>query len=181
MEKKIKLLNVKVIHTLDESPDTSCIGQYTDRVMPGKGQIIRVGEHYGEFLDEMDDENFDMPESRRECRFFIPYAGGIGPEEEDFKKYALQDFNEMESLNNGEWFFMGIFATAEVLTPSGMTQYFRSGGLWGIQSNSEFGYLSEVAEEEIKNLQAELKSFNIPLRGFKKMAQEAIDNPTEKF
>ena len=69
---------------------------------------------------------------------------------------AKQDYERMESYNAGQWCYIGIGAEAEVITNvenegtkqwHGVVQRVHSGGLWGIESDSESSYLESVERE----------------------------------
>lgn len=107
------------------------------------------------------------PLYHREYSYFKPYAGGEEEGSDDYQKYGKYDFERMEGLNSQDWYFMGIIAKAEILTTSGTMQVIRSGGLWGIESDSG-AYLEEVGKDELENLRLELTAL-----GFGK---RAIDN-----
>lgn len=51
---------------------------------------------------------------------------------------------------------IGIIAKAEVVSAQGICQTIRSGGLWGIESDSGKEYLEEIATEELGQLREEL-------------------------
>jgi hypothetical protein len=80
------------------------------------------------------------------------------------RKYVRQDYERMESLNQGSWCFVGIRAEAEIVISadrnaknySGTIQQITSGGLWGVESTSEASYLRQVAKEELTDLRAQL-------------------------
>lgn len=108
-------------------------------------------------------ELHDCPHSNRKYNYFLPYAGGEKEGTEDYQKYGKQDFARMESLNNGDWNFIGIIAKAEIVTESGIMQTIRSGGLWGIESDSG-DYLDEVGKEELVNLRSELMALGFGKR-----------------
>jgi len=55
---------------------------------------------------------------------------------------------------------LGIMAEAEI-SSEGVIQQIRSGGLWGIESDSGGSYFLEVAEEQYDELAAILKDFGI--------------------
>lgn len=156
----MKILKIKVERMNDESPDTSCIGEYTDK--PEDWAICRC---CGEYLANCDEEH-DIPSRGREFRFFKPYAGGEKEGTEDFQKYGKQDYDRMEGLNAGNWCFIGIGAKAEVVLNKtgdrarfhgGVIQHITSGGLWGIESDSENAYLQQVEGEQLTELAEELK------------------------
>lgn len=89
-------------------------------------------------------------------------------------EYVRQDYERMESLNRGYWCFMGVFATAEVQLSSMSTiQTLRSGGLWGIESDSG-DYFKEVEAEQLAELKDEMHA-----AGFSKRAIAAAFRKVE--
>jgi len=173
MEKN-RIERVWIERKIDECPDTSHMGEYTDDLEPGV--IVRdYGEFYeklptgmerdydGRFIGKADPE---VPQRGREYRGFIPYAGDEKVGTRDYYKYGIQDFKRMEGLNNGDWLYIGVIAKVEIVTGGGTIQILRSGGLWGIESDCG-DYIQEVEKEELESLEDELKSI-----GF---GQRAID------
>ena len=77
---------------------------------------------------------------------------------------AILDYDRMERLNAGDWAFIGIDAKAEVVIGN-VCQTLHSGGLWGIESDSEESYL----QEEESNQLAELRTILYEM-GFSKRA-----------
>ena len=69
----------------------------------------------------------------------------------------------MEELNNGEWNFIGIQARAEIVL-DGVCQTIRSGGLWGIESDSDDSYFQEVEQEELTSLRGILHTMGFSKR-----------------
>ena len=124
----------------------------------------------GELSDEATEcdcgERGDM--GRHEYRYFNPsfnYIGkdgqpadGLTPEE--VRKYTRQDYERMESLNRGDWGFIGIRAEAEIAIPSGpqsaTVQKITSGGLWGIESDSDEACFTETEQDELSDLREQL-------------------------
>ena len=111
-------------------------------------------------------------------RFFLPYAGGEKQGTEDYYKYGLQNYKRMEGLNNGDWFYTGVMAEAEVSYPieggSERIERFTSGGLWGIESDSSNDYIKQVSQGELADLKEHLKQFNVDLSNFDELAAEAL-------
>lgn len=115
------------------------------------------------------DKRGDM--DRNEYRYFNPSTnyvdengkiiqnagGGDTLTIEEVRKYVRQDYDRMESLNRGDWCFIGIRAEAQVQTGSDIVQEITSGGLWGIESDSDHSHLEETEKEELANLRDELK------------------------
>lgn len=152
MDKTKKILSVKVKRMMDDDPDTSFLGEYTDDLEDWN--IDRCSEKY---ICEMDDDE-RIPERGREYRFFKPYAGGEKQGTEEYKEYGLQDFKRMESINRGDICFMGVRAEARVQLAGDLVQTITSGGLWGIESDSGPKYFKEVEDEQLSELRDELRA-----------------------
>jgi hypothetical protein len=58
---------------------------------------------------------------------------------------------------DGRFGFIGIRAEAEIVV-NGVCQIITSGGLWGIESDSDLQYLAEIEHEEVDQLKAILGS-----------------------
>lgn len=169
-----KLLSVKVKVMTDDSPDTSHLGAYTDE--PADWAIVCAE---GEYLANLRaaDEEYEVPERGREYRFFVPgaYTSDELANDEEVQKYGREDFERMKSLDNGDWRFIGIRAVAEVSSEHGAIQRLSSGGLWGIESDSEGSYFGEVAKEELGQLRAELEAYGVDLAEFEQLSTAAIE------
>jgi hypothetical protein len=81
----------------------------------------------------------------------------------------------MESLNNGNWCFIGIIAKAKIVTENGTLQTIRSGGLWGIESDSDKSYIAEIEQEQLAELRKELTALGFGKRAID-YAYQNIDN-----
>ncbi len=81
--------------------------------------------------------------------------------------YPELDYNRMEAYNRGQWMLLDISVSACVIVELGgsvqQTVTFRSTGLHGIESDSEDGYILEVAEEQKVELRGLLERFNVDL------------------
>lgn len=168
-----KISKITVKHILDEFPDTSFIGEYTDNLEDGV--IVREFDKFYEDLTEEELEN--IPSRGREFRCFKPYSGGENPGTEDYKKYGFQDYQRMEQLNRGHFCFIGIKAEAEILTSqnngqSWLINSFSSGGLWGIESDSDKSYIEDVEKEQIEELFSELKEIGFTEEDFQNVKIE---------
>ena len=168
-----KIESIKILHTFDEDPDVSWLGEYTDQI--NDGIVIRK---FDEFYERLSEEQLEqIPERSGEYRGFKP--GNHIPHDpknwdhvskekkrEVIKKYgslkkadytyALADYERMEQLNNGYFNFIGISAKSEVLTSYNgkdwLINTLSSGGLWGIESDSSSEYISEVQSEQLAEL-----------------------------
>lgn len=100
---------------------------------------------------------------------------------EENRKYAEQDYNRMQAYNRGVWCFMGIRAEAEVMPNThsdgngkwhGVWHKITSGGLWGIESDSDAEYIAEVEQQELASLKDELRAFGFSTRAISKAFQD---------
>lgn len=188
-----RILSVTVKRIADYDADTSDLGEYSDDAKDFA--IVAVGEHEGEFVDnlsctcehteEQHDPEFgtcyecpdlgcetfsrDTPERGREYRYFNPPADNYkGIEDEEVRKYCLQDYHRMRDLNRGEWYYIGIRAGAQVQLNGDLVQIIRSGGLWGIESDSDPSDFRSVEGEQLDELRDQLHAI-----GFSKRAVSA--------
>lgn len=88
--------------------------------------------------------------------------------------YVLEDYRRCEALNNSEWNYIGIIAKARVVGSGGVVQTLRSGGLWGIESDSGDDYIRQVEDEELTALAEILKGFGGSARAVARAIQGAI-------
>lgn len=120
--------------------------------------------------------------SSREYRYFNPSFNYVdksgkpvdGNTPKDIRKYVRQDYERMERLNAGDWCYIGIQSEAIIYIPymtegRGGRTYFKSepitsGGLWGIESDSEKSYIESVQQEELDNLKLELLALGLSRR-----------------
>jgi hypothetical protein len=103
---------------------------------------------------------------RGQYQYFNPNVANYkGEKPEDVRKYARQDYERMEAYNNQQWCYIGIRAVAKVQTALGAPiQTLSSGGLWGIESDSDSSYFDSVAGEELSQLKGELKALGFSAR-----------------
>ncbi len=131
-----KILGVKVHKDVDDCPDTSWIGEYHS-------------DHRDGAIDRK--ERGDM--GRNEYRFFLP---AMTAEQTGNPDSPEQDYARMEGYNRGDWGMIGIWAEAEVVLTGNTVQHIRSGGLWGIESDSDNDYLDQVECEQLAELREQL-------------------------
>ena len=141
MSKEIR--SIKIKQYFDSDPDTSFLGEYSNK--RAKFSFDR------QFLGDM---------NRNEYRYFNPYpnplTGKTQKEKKELYQWAKQNYERMESLNNQNWFFFGLVVEAEIII-NGVIQNISSGGLWGIESDSDRSYLQEIIKDEITDLKDQLK------------------------
>ena len=144
-----RILSVRVVSLPDYDPDLSYLGEYNSNP---DGDCV---------IDRQ--ERGDM--ERNQFRYFHPAMTG---EETGNPDSPEQDYQRCEAYSRCDWCMVGVRADAEVqLSNGGPVQDIRSGGLWGIESDSDKSYFSQVEGEELAQLRAELL-----LLGF---SEEAID------
>jgi hypothetical protein len=105
---------------------------------------------------------------RGEFRYFNGCVENYkGESPENIRKYVRRDYERMERLNRGDWYYVGVRAEAEILVPSGdasVVQEITSGGLWGIESDSDATYLKEIVAEELSSLRKQLRAVGFSTR-----------------
>ena len=136
---KPRILSVRIERAVDDSPDTSYLGEYSNTAET-EWAIDR---------QERGDQG------RNEHRYFNPT---MSPEDTGNPDSPEQDYQRMESLNRGDWCCLGIIAKAEVVLTGGVVQTLHSGGLWGTESDSGEDYLLSIEKEELANLRTELEA-----------------------
>jgi hypothetical protein len=120
---------------------------------------------------------------RSEYKYFNPnHENYAGCEHDAIVKYCIQDFERMEDLNNGGWWYVGVRAEAKILLPRNandgkpnnltfQSQTITSGGLWGIESDSDNAYIEEVTKDELADLREQLKQLGFSSRAISKAFQ----------
>jgi hypothetical protein len=154
-----RVRKITIKREFDEDPDTSHLGEYTDEL--AEWNIVCSERAYVRNLPE----DFECPPKGREYRAFKPYAGGEKPGSKAYQKYGLQDFDRMQALVNGHWYYFGVYAVAEVRMPSGILQTIRSGGLWGIESDAGREVVDSTIKEELAVLYGELDAIGADYAG----------------
>jgi hypothetical protein len=80
--------------------------------------------------------------------------------------YCCEDAYRLETLQRGDWCYLGIIAKAEIQVKGDVVQVIHSGGLWGVESDSG-NYLEEVAKEQLEELGEQLEAMGIGERAIK--------------
>ena len=108
---------------------------------------------------------------RHSCEFFNTSGNYKGESLEDIRTYTIQDYKRMESLNAGDWSYIGIMAEAEIIV-NGVSQTVASGGLWGVESDSDASYFSEIEGEELSQLRTTLYELGFSKRSIATACKE---------
>jgi hypothetical protein len=226
-----RILEVKIRRMLDDSPDTSYLGEYSNsaeseysidrahahdcasQAYNGVGAIKMLERILGHVqslhdaattADEVEamDAAYDVvdqaKEDVRDCdcgdgnlgrgqyQYFNPNVGNYeGEAPEDIRKYCAQDYERMESLSRGDWSYIGVRAVAEIGIgdvanfPKHFdvtTQTITSGGLGGIESDSDSSYFETVKAEQLVELKEQLRALGFSARAiataFKNVKEE---------
>jgi len=64
--------------------------------------------------------------------------------------------NRARQYRDGLFGFIGIYAHAEYFADGNLRQIIKSGGLWGIESDSDAAYLKEIEQEQLSELRDQL-------------------------
>jgi hypothetical protein len=216
MKNMKRIHKVTIRRMVDESPDTSWLGEYAsepsgefsiDRAhaddcqinnppVEGLEMLSRV-MHYltaltyepcpfsedGIWQDVSDAQDLliEKQDELQECdcgergdmgRGELRYFNGVvenykGETPEKIREYVIRDYERMERLHHGDWCYIGIRAEAEILIPSGghsVVQEITSGGLWGVESDSDKSYLSEIETDELAELRDQLRALGFSAR-----------------
>lgn len=140
-----RIERVQLVRELDDSPDTSYLGEYSSSPGPNDRTIDR---------EERGDRG------RNEFRYFI---AANSADDTGNPESVEQDYKRMEALNAGDWSYIGIYATAEIVV-NGTCQRVRSPGLWGIESDSEQSHFDEIGKEELAQLRDVLSELGFSAR-----------------
>lgn len=139
-----KLESIRLVKTVDEEPDLSWLGHYASSYGPNDVYIDRQERGHAE---------------RGQNRFFISGRVTKPPRTSRERRELEQDYRRMEDYGNG-WVMVGVYAEADVLV-NGVTERIRSGGLYGIESDSSAEYFDEVGQEEYDALKGILKEMGV--------------------
>jgi hypothetical protein len=154
----MKSVRIRTVRETEECPDLSHIGEYVGKLEPGV-----IDRRHRKFVEQIDYET-DTPVcfiDWCEREGFKPYAYGEEPGTPTYYEYGLANYHRMEAYEASDWKMVGVYAVAEIVTDSGLRQEIRSGGLWGIESDSDESYFAQVEADEIAELWVELCQFGI--------------------
>lgn len=208
-----RILSVTIKQMTDESPDTSHLGEYSNRSksnyaidrkhtkecysnIPPSDVIsqlkrtmyyldhIEVEESekifnpnwiddYSDAINILCEKTEELTEcncdesgywSHGELQYFNPnFENYDGCTDAEIREYCWQDYERMESLNNGSWCFIGITAIAEIQLGTDVVQEITSGGLWGIESDDN-GTIKQEKENELDQLKDQLLAIGFSKR-----------------
>lgn len=163
--------------TPDYDPDTSYLGEYRQDLKPGC--IVRIDKT---FYEDIPDEwnTSEIKEAhliRGEYPYFHPPDNGEKPGTEEYKKYALQDYQLMEDLINQQWSFVGITVTTKINTDMGISDEIVN-SLWGIEDHWDKDS-RDYHNELIDDLKSENKAELLKMGFTEKEIDESLNNAEE--
>lgn len=130
-----KIEKIVVEKVTDNNADLDYLGTYSNAPC-------------GEFAIDRK-ERGDM--QRHEFRYFNPQPGACETQEQ-----ADADYKRMEDYERGRWYCVGIIAKASISTSDDGAVWLHntisSGGLWGIESDTDKSHLDEIAAEQLEEL-----------------------------
>lgn len=164
MKNKNHIEGVRIETVADESPDLSYLGKYSNSA---ETEFAIDREERGDC--GRGEYRFFNPGS---VEAFNPAASWIPADAADKRAHweaamrsnAEADYKRAEAGNAGDWHMVGVIAKAVVRSASGVSQTLRSGGLWGIESDSGAEYIESVKADELADLRRELESFGFSTR-----------------
>ncbi len=130
-----RIIDVKFYTECDDCPDLSLLGKYTDTWEENA-------------IDRKSDDRYGRYAAYGEYRYFVPALTG---EETGNPDSPEQDYQRAEAYNRGDWTVLYCYARATVVIGS-ISQTMRSGGLGGVESDSDASYFEEIKQEELATL-----------------------------
>ncbi len=132
------IISIKFHEDVDTYPDLSFLGEYETEPGPDDRTIDRA---------ERGDQG------RHEPQYFVAAMSGA---ETGNPKSVEQDYERMQDYNRGEWHmcFCNVIAKIEV---NGVLQTICSGGLGGVESDSDKSYFGEIMKDELAQIVSILK------------------------
>lgn len=130
---------IDIEQELDVTPDLSYLGRYTS--VPTRDEV-----EAGKVVDRQEEGDWH----RGEYQFFV---AAYSAQETGNPDSVEQDYHRMEAYNRGDWHMVGIRAVAEIVV-NDVRQTITSGGLWGIESDSDKEHLAEVGREQLTGLRS---------------------------
>jgi hypothetical protein len=167
--------SIKIERMEDSDPDTSYLGEYSaTKSEHGIDRKHSIDCPCNSFWEDSPECNCDEsgPYSRKEYQFFNPAQDYRECEPEDQFLNTVRDYERMESLQRGDWYYIGIRAQAEIVI-DGTCQTITSGGLWGIESDSDESYLKKIEQEELSELRSILHTMGFSKRAIACAVKEA--------
>ena len=174
MKQAKRILRIGIARLPDKSPDTSYLGEFSNTA-----NTQFAIDHRARGGNSRDFQWFNagtVEEFRPDAEWI---KGKTAQERRQFWHDAMTtnaelDYEQMCALNNGRFEFIGVRACADI-TIGDTRQPIYSGGLWGIESDSEASYLKEVESEELASLRETLYELGFSKRAIATAVKERMD------
>ncbi len=144
-----RIISIEFQREVEEYPDFSWLGEYQSSPGP-------------------DDRTIDRKErgdaGTREYHYFV---AANSPTETGNPESVEQDYQLCEDYNRGGWCFLFCQAHA-VVSINGVMQTVTSGGLGGVESDSDSSYFDEIRQEQFDELRSILKEMGFKASQFTK-------------
>lgn len=134
--RKNKIDSIRIEHIVDQSPDLSYLGEYSDQPSDGYIKHSEDGKTY---------------------KYFNPAQKEYA--KKDYKR--MEDYNDGLWHMIGIVAKADILVPSG--NDSWISQTISSSGLWGIESDSSEEYLKEIGKEQLGDLKGYLKSLSVDL------------------
>lgn len=154
---------VEIQHFYDDNPDLSYLGETSKDADPDdikRHSVIEYPEGPGRtsyFIPQI------SVQEHRDGLQKIGYSKGMA--EYLARLYVRRDYQRYREFMSGDICHIGIRARATVSYSIGhgnrRIEFFTSGGLWGIESDSGDDHIEEIETEELDDLKSHLKTFGI--------------------
>ena len=112
----------------------------------------------GTFSNEPEEFAIEHDGGRNSFKYFNPQKGAC-----ENKKQAKRDYERIMAYDRGDWGMIGIMAEAETAVSIGNNCWkldkITSGGLWGIETDSDETYLTDIENEQLTELKDYLKEY----------------------
>jgi hypothetical protein len=154
--REIGAVEIEVRQVLDEHPSFDWIGEYSNYRAPLTSHEKLVDRYSGYVLDHHGiwRNNLGRIVAAPDCRGGREYQYTFHSNGHEKIAYALADHRRMERYEAGDWCFTGILAT---VTVDGVE--IGRASLWGIESDSEYSYIIEVAREMLAEAIGETRAW----------------------
>lgn len=119
---------------------------------------ICIIHHHHDYYSDLSDLKTEFDEDKQEIISSMQYTNEDIKTEgwEKVKSWIDEDNKRLQQFHSGEIHHIGITAETLIYIPKGynahLMQKITSGGLWGIESDSDESYFKEVEDDEIEDL-----------------------------
>lgn len=163
---KAKISKVWIEQLTETDADLSYLGEYSSEADPSRPEVIDrhargdMGRNEYRYWTHTQDFEANRRSLNRD-HGMAKHAAWL-----EARRYIMEDYKRCEDYDKDDWHMTGIRARAEILVPQGrhwIIQRITSGGLWGIESDSDEDYKDQVGADELTDLREMLDALNVDL------------------